>query len=182
MKELKPAIRFVIIFVVLYLVLNVLYGFWIRSYGNYPDPATKAVTHQTSAVLNLLGEQTTTMPRPATPSVSILKDNRSALNVYEGCNSINVMIVFVSFILAFGGAGRKMAWFIPLGIVLIYMVNLIRVIGLYYVAEHWHDYFYYIHKYAFTAFIYVFVLILWWWWIERISDLSLKALLKPGQE
>jgi hypothetical protein len=83
----------------------------------HPDPATEAVTHQTSAVLNLLGEQTTTMPKPATPSVSILIEMRSALNVYEGCNGINVMIVFVAFIFAFGGSGKKMTWFIPLGIV-----------------------------------------------------------------
>jgi hypothetical protein len=34
MKDLKPAIRFVIVFVALYLLLNVLYGFWIKSYGS----------------------------------------------------------------------------------------------------------------------------------------------------
>lgn len=181
MKELKPAIRFVIIFVVLYLVLNVLYGFWIKSYGNYPDPATEAVTHITSALLNLFGEQTTTMPKPATASVSILIGMRSALNVYEGCNGINVMIVFVAFILAFGGAVRKMAWFIPLGFAIICIFNLIRVLALYYVAQYWYEYFYYIHKYAFTAVIYVLVLVLWWWWIEKISDLSLRDLLKPDQ-
>jgi exosortase family protein XrtF len=182
MKDLKPAIRFVIVFVVLYLVLNVLYGFWIKSYGNYPDPATEAVTHHTSVALNFLGEQITTMPTPGTASVSILTGMRSALKVYEGCNSINVMIVFVSFIFAFGGAARKIAWFIPLGIVLIYIFNLIRLVGLYYVAEYWHEYFYYVHKYAFTAFIYLLVLILWWWWIEKASNLTLKDLLKPDQK
>lgn len=182
MKDLKPAIRFVSVFVVLYLVLNVLYGFWIESYGNYPDPATEAVTHQTSAILNLLGEQTTTLPTPGTASVSILVGMRSALMVYEGCNSINVMIVFVAFIFAFGGSARKMTWFVPVGLVVIYIVNLMRVFGLYYVAEQWQEYFYYIHKYAFTAFIYVFVLILWWWWIEKISGHSLRELLKSSQK
>lgn len=182
MSDLKPAIRFVAIFVVLYLVLNVVYGLWIRSYGNHPDPATKTVTHQSSAILNLLGEQTTTAPKPGTASVSILIGMRNALNVYEGCNGINVMIVFVAFIVAFGGAVRKMAWFIPMGLVLIHTFNLVRVVGLYYIAEYRHEYFYYTHKYAFTAFIYIFVLILWWWWIEKISDLSLKDLLKPDQE
>jgi exosortase family protein XrtF len=182
MKDLKPAIRFVIVFVVLYLALNVLYGFWIRSYGNYPDPVTEIVTNQTSTILNLLGEETTTTPKPGTASVTILVGMRSALNVYEGCNGINVMIVFVAFIFAFGGKVKSMAWFIPLGIVLIYVANLGRVTGLYFIAEYWKEYFYYVHKYAFTAFIYVFVLILWWWWIEKISDLSLRDLLKPDQK
>jgi exosortase family protein XrtF len=182
MKDLKPAIRFVIVFVVLYLVLNVLYGFWIRSYDNYADPATQLVTYQTSAILNLLGETTTTIPTPGTASVSILVGMHSVLSVYEGCNSINVMIVFVSFISAFGGKVKRMAWFIPLGLVLIYAANLARVTGLFFIAEYWQEYFYYVHKYAFTAFIYLIVFILWWWWIEKISSLSLRDLLKPDQK
>ncbi len=182
MKDLKPAIRFVTVFVVLYLALNILYGFWIRSYENYPDPATETVTRQTSAILNLLGEETTTLPTPGRASVSILTGMRSALSVFEGCNSINVMIVFVAFIFAFGGKVKSMAWFIPLGIVLIYAANLARVTGLYFIAEYWKEYFYYVHKYAFTAFIYLIVFILWWWWIEKISGLSLRGLLKPDQK
>jgi exosortase family protein XrtF len=181
-KDLKPALRFLTIFLVLYLGLNVLYGIWISSYGTEADPATWAVTRQTSAILNLLGEQTTTLSSPGKASVSILVGMRSALSVYEGCNGINVMIVFVAFIFAFGGAVWKMSWFVPLGIVMIYMVNLIRVLGLFYVAEHLQEYFYYIHKYAFTAFIYVFVLILWWWWVEKISSLSLRDLLKTDEK
>jgi exosortase family protein XrtF len=182
MKDLKPAIRFVLVFVVLYLVLNLLYGFWIRSYGNYADPATQRVTYQTSAILNFFGEQTTTIPTPGTASVTISVGMRSALSVYEGCNGINVMIVFIAFIVAFGGNVKSMGWFIPLGIVLIYVANLTRVTGLYFIAEYWEEYFYYVHKYAFTAFIYLIVFILWWWWIEKISSLSLRALLKSDQK
>jgi exosortase/archaeosortase family protein len=75
-----------------------------------------------------------------------------------------------------------MAWFIPLGLVLIYAANLARVTGLFFIAEYWQEYFYYVHKYAFTAFIYLIVFILWWWWIEKISSLSLRDLLKPDQK
>lgn len=178
MKELKPALRFLAVFVALYLVLNVLYGLWISSFEDCPDPATVIVTRQTSAIVNTLGEETTTFPKPGSASMSILKGMRSALNVYEGCNGINVMIVFVSFMFAFGGRLKSMAWFIPLGIVLIYATNLVRVTGLYFIAEYWKEYFYYVHKYAFTAFIYLIVLILWWLWIEKVSGLSIRNVLK----
>lgn len=181
MKEFKPALRFVIIFVTLYVVLNMLYGFWIESYGNYPDKATELVTRQTSAIVNACGEETTTLPTPGTASISILVGMRNALNVFEGCNGINVMIVFVSFIFAFGGKVKSMAWFIPLGIVLIYAANLVRVTALYYVAEYWEEYFYYMHKYAFTAFLYLIVFLLWWWWIEKVSGLSIRSALKSDK-
>lgn len=181
MKEFKPALRFLAVFVVLYLVLNILYGLWITSYGEYPDKATEYVTRQTSAILNVLGEETTTFPRPGSPSISILVDMRTALNVYEGCNGINVMIVFVAFIFAFGGKMKRIAWFIPVGILIIYISNLFRVTGLYFIAEYWNKYFYYIHKYVFTGFLYLIVFILWWVWIEKVSGLSIRSVLKSDK-
>lgn len=181
MKEFLPAFRFLGVFLGLYLGLNIMYGLWISSYGQQADLATVLITKQTSYILNLFGEETQTSPREGTPTVSIIKDGRVALGVFEGCNSINVMIVFVVFLFAFKGSWKKLAWFLPLGLVLIYIANLARVVLLYYVAEYWRQYFYYIHKYLFTAAIYLIVFILWWWWIEKVSRVSLKAMIKSRQ-
>jgi len=181
MKEFIPAFRFLTIFLGLYLGLNIIYGVWVSSFGQEADSATRVITKQTSHILNLFGEETHTQPRQGAPTVSILKDSRVALSVFEGCNSINVMIVFVSFLFAFRGNWKKLAWFLPVGLVLIYIANLLRIIALYYVAEYWRQYFYYIHKYIFTAVIYLLVFILWWWWIEKISGVSVKTIIKSQQ-
>lgn len=181
MKEFKPAFRFLAVFLGLYLGLNIVYGLWISSYETQPDPATRIITEQTSWWLNLFGEETQTQPNQAAPTVSIMKDSRVALSVFEGCNSINVMIVFVAFLFAFKGSWKNLAWFLPLGLVLIYLANIARVVLLYYVAEYWRQYFYYIHKYLFTAVIYMIVFILWWWWIEKVSGVSLKGVIKSRQ-
>ncbi len=181
MKEFIPAFRFLGVFLGLYIGLNVIYGVWISTYGKEADSATVLITKQTSYILNLFGEQTQTLPKAGTPTVSIIKDGRSALGVFEGCNSINVMIVFIAFLFAFKGSWKKLAWFLPLGLVLIYIANLARVVLLYYVAEYWRQYFYYIHKYLFTAAIYLIVFILWWCWIEKVSGVSLKGIIKSRQ-
>ncbi len=181
MKEFKPAFQFLAVFLGLYLGLNIIYGLWISSYENQSDPVTRIVTEQTSWLLNLFGESTQTQRSQVTPTVSIMKDSRVALGVFEGCNSINVMIVFVAFLFAFKGSWKSMAWFLPLGLVLIYLANLTRVVLLFYVAEYWRQYFYYIHKYLFTAAIYLIVFILWWWWIEKVSGVSLKGIIKKQQ-
>jgi exosortase family protein XrtF len=181
MKELKPAFRFLAIFVGLYLGLNILYGLWITSCDPEVDPATTVVTRQSSFLLNLLGEKTSTEPKESTPSIAILNPSGVAISVFEGCNGINVMIVFVSFLFAFGGQRKRMIWFLLLGIVIIYLANLIRVMTLYYVAEYWATYFYYAHKYVLTAFLYALVFVLWWFWIEKVSGISLRKVIASKQ-
>ncbi|MFZ2904640.1 MAG: exosortase family protein XrtF [Cyclobacteriaceae bacterium] len=175
MKELKPAIRFLLIFVGLYVGLNILYGLWIHSCGDQVDAVTSLVTRQSSFLLNVFGETTHTEPVASSPSISIVNPSGIVINVFEGCNGINVMIVFVSFLFAFGGEKRKMLWFLPLGIFMIYLANLIRVMALYYVAQNWASYFYYVHKYVLTAFLYALVFLLWWFWIEKMSGYSLRS-------
>lgn len=177
MKELIPAFRFLGIFVGLYLGLNILYGVWISSYDGEVDSATETVTKQTSLLLNFFGEDTITKPKSFTPAISILNDSGVALSVFEGCNGINIMIVFASFLFAFGGKLKNMAWFLPCGLILIYLANLARVMILYFVAEYWKEYFYYVHKYVLTAFLYLIVFVLWWWWIEKMSGISLKKVM-----
>ena len=176
MKELKPAIRFLATFVGIYFVLNIVYGFWISSYDQQVDTLTTIVTRQSSSLLNFFGEETHTSPKALAPAISILNSSGVAVSVFEGCNSVNVMIVFVAFLFAFGGERKKIAWFLPTGLVIIYVANLLRVMTLYYVAEYWHQYFYYMHKYILTALLYALVFILWWWWIEKVSGVSLKNL------
>lgn len=176
-EGLKPAFRFLAIFVSLYLGMNIVYGLWISSYDRTVDPLTEIVTNQSSSLLNFFGEETQTKPKASTPSVSILNSSGVAISVFEGCNGINVMIVFVSFLFAFGGQRKKIAWFLPAGLFLIYIANLGRVMILYFVAEYWQEYFYYVHKYVLTALLYLIVFVLWWVWIEKVSNISLKKVM-----
>ncbi|HEU5290304.1 MAG TPA: exosortase family protein XrtF [Cyclobacteriaceae bacterium] len=174
MRELIPAFRFLAIFVGLYFGLNLLYGLWIYSYGTQVDAATSAVTRQSSVLLNLFGEKTSIALKLSSPSISILNPSGVVVNVFEGCNGLNVMIVFVAFLFAFSEQKKKITWFLPLGLLIIYIANIGRVMALYYVAEYWKAYFYYVHKYVLTAFLYALVFVLWWFWIEKISGISLR--------
>jgi exosortase family protein XrtF len=165
-KEFKPAFRFLFIFLGLYLAGNVVYGLWIASYEGLPDPATWEVTRQTAKVLNGLGYATTAAKNTQGPTAFLSDDVKIILTTYEGCNGINVMIVFVSFLAAFGGSRKKLIWFLPVGIVLIHLSNLGRIVLLYFVSVGFPRYFYYVHKYIFTAAIYGVVFVLWILWVK----------------
>lgn len=171
LREFGPALRFLGVFLGIYVVGNVVYGLWIESYGPAPDHATRWVTEQTSRLLNLFGLDTHTSVNPEGPTVFLNKVTDNVLSIYEGCNGINVMIVFLSFLVAYGGPAKALGWFAAAGLAAIHVFNLFRIGLLYAVAEWLPDYFYSFHKYLFTAILYIMVFVLWGIWIFRINAL-----------
>lgn len=173
---MKPAIKFLVIFLGTYFVLSLVYGIWIESLGSRPDIATQWVSEQTAGLLKGMGYEVQSSPNPNGPTVRITNKEKVILNVFEGCNGLNVWIVFLAFILAFGGPAKRMAWFVPSGFLLIHLCNIGRILVLFFLSYNNSTYFYYFHKYVFTALIYLVVFLLWWLWIILNHDESNKKL------
>lgn len=165
--DVKPAVRFLGIFLGCYLGLSILYGLWIESLGSLPDGMTREVSREVAGILKGLGYDAETRPNPLGPTVFLYLGEEKIINVFEGCNGLNVMIVFLSFVFAFGGSARNIAWFIPAGFLAIHVTNLARVLWLFWLAAVDAKLFYYFHKYLFTAVIYLIVFALWWFWVTR---------------
>ncbi len=164
----KPALTFLLVFVGCYFVGNVLYGLYVEFYYPLPDPATVWVTDQTTAILSLFGDNVIDRPGVNEPTMLVVQnmDHRIILRVFEGCNGINVMIVFISFVAAFGGSIKRIMFFMPLGLLVIHASNLLRILLLYFTAVNRPMLFYYFHKYFFTAALYVIVFGLWGIWMK----------------
>ena len=79
------------------------------------------------------------------------------------------MIIFVAFLFAFGPVNKSLFWFIPLGLLVIHLVNLSRITLLFWVSIYMTDYMYFMHKYFFTAILYVVVFVLWVYWVRKFS-------------
>ena len=165
-KQFKPALGFLGVFLAVYLVGNTLYGVWIQHLNPAADPITQVVSRHSASLISFLIEPVEAVVNTNGPTVFLQQAGDTQLNVYEGCNGVNVTIVFFAFVLAFGGSFARALWFVPLGLVLIHAANLARVILLYWVVTSFPNYFYYVHKYLFTASLYVGVLVLWWWWVQ----------------
>ena len=171
-REFKPALRFLLVFIGVYIAGNVVYGLYVEWYRPQPDPLTKWVTSQSALLLTAFSEPVKASVSEKGPFVLLTKNDRTVLSVFEGCNGLNVMIVFASFVVAFGGKTRSIFLFILSGVVLLHLANLIRLILLYQTAVNKPAWFYYFHKYLFTAILYVVVFGLWYFWIERIRRTS----------
>jgi exosortase family protein XrtF len=164
-KDFKPTIFFIAKFLGAYLIGNILYGAFITVYHPLPDPVTIFVTKQTTAIINLIDPPVVCCPLVNSPAVVIKRDN-PVVSVFEGCNGLNVMIVFLAFTIAIGDFNKKMWWFLPGGILLIHVVNLFRIGLLFFISLHYPDHLYFFHKYLLTALVYGVIFILWFIWLS----------------
>lgn len=167
LTEFAPTFKFLGKFLFLYLLGNLCYGLFIESYGERPDPITFQVTQQAASILNYGGNDIEISENASAPTILLHSAGLTVLSVFEGCNGVNVMIVFVSFVFAFGPSSKRMLWFIPFGLVVIHLFNLGRIGLLYHVSKYQPDTFYFFHKYLFTSILYLAVIALWFLWVKK---------------
>jgi exosortase family protein XrtF len=171
-REFLPTIIFLAKFLGIYLVASLLYGAFVTSFEPGPDPATRAVAQQTSTALVVCGWEASAHDNARKPTSEVAYRKRDILSIYEGCNGINVMVIFVAFLLAFGPMNRKLLWYIPLGLIAIHVSNLLRITILFWVSLYEPDFMYFLHKYFFTAALYVVTFILWVIWVRMYMRTS----------
>ena len=164
-------------FLLVYIVLTVGYKFYLQfSDGSlyYPDYLTHLVAKQSEAVLDSLGYNAEVLPHPTEPSMKLVVNGKYLARVIEGCNAVSVIVLFLSFIVAFSGKPKATFFYILSGSVLIYAVNLIRIVlltmGLYHYPQHEEI----LHSVVFPAIIYGMVFLLWIIWVNRFSKLKQK--------
>jgi exosortase family protein XrtF len=164
-QQFRPTIIFLLGFLGSYLVLNLVYGMYVTKYYPAVDPATEWVTAQTSSLLDKFGWANAYRNHPTKPTTYITYQGNGIISIYEGCNGLNVVIVFFAFLAGFGPYSKKLFWFVPLGLGLIHLGNLTRLLLLFWVSLELPSYLYFTHKYLFTAFLYGWVMLLWGGWL-----------------
>lgn len=135
---------------------------------------TNLVAKQSEALLNTFGYQTRVIPHPNEPSMKLIVNETYLARIIEGCNSISVIILFFSFIIAFSGKLKTTLFYILSGSVLIYVVNLLRIVFLSLGLYHYPEKSEVLHNVIFPAIIYGMVFLLWIFWVNRFSKLNKK--------
>lgn len=169
-RENRNALRFLLVFAGLYLVLNTAYGFYIQSYYPSSDPFTQNVTAQVVWFVSLFDPSVTWHASVLNNNIAVSNTISTVIYVFEGCNGLNVIIVYVSFLLAFKGSLKKTLVFTGGGIVAIHLLNLLRIGLLYFVAIYFQSQLYFVHKYLFTGIIYALVFVLWYFWVKSVKN------------
>ena len=172
LKKYKLVIRFIITFLSVYSILTVGYYFYLDlSDGTkyFPDYATHLVANQTENLLDGLGYDSEVLPHENEPSMKVIINGKFVARVIGGCNAISIIILFLSFVIAFADKFKSTFLYCLAGSINIYAFNLIRIAvlsaGLYHYP--WRKEI--LHTVIFPMAIYGIVFILWMIWVNRFS-------------
>lgn len=166
LKDFKPVLSILLRFIIIYLVLLFAYQFYLNSFKETGlDPFSRMVAEQVRLLQNALGYPTMLYDDVKGEQVWFHVKGNYVTRMVEGCNAVSVMILFVSFIFAFY-KGIKTFIFIIIGLLILYVMNVLRITGLNIVVSDYPNYSKMTHDYIFPAVIYGTVVLLWLVWIK----------------
>lgn len=174
MKKNRAVIVFLLRFFVSYFMLSGFYQLYLSSKQQKGEiyscaPITKLVADQTVTTANLLGYEFSSEQHPSELSIKLFTENKYRARVVEGCNSLSIIILFWAFIIAFKGSFKNTLLFGIFGTLLIYFLNIIRIIFITLALDSYPQHSHFLHQIIFPSIIYGFTFILWVVWVRYFA-------------
>ncbi|HEX8428443.1 exosortase X [Hymenobacter sp.] len=158
--------RFLVLAVVLYLIWFFTYEYWVLPDGRLNSFLSQNIAAASVGLLRILGFPASLDPERST---LVMMGKQQAVYVGDYCNGLVLYVLFMGFVLAYPGPVRHKLWFIPVGILSIYALNVIRVAAL--AINHLYSYktVDFNHHYTFTFVVYGCIFLLWMLWARRLA-------------
>ncbi len=142
--------------------------------NQFPD---KQLTYTTAACVGFLYEkiwQKDIEPQflPITSDgmtrTSVIVNGRPVINVADGCNALELYIVYIGFVLCLQSKIKDKLRYITIGLVSIFFLNILRCLALLWLKDINNDFFYFAHHYLFYMVVYSFIFFLWFLYVKNI--------------
>lgn len=171
--QYQPFLLFLGKFFLAYLMLTVIYQFYLSSINDSIDAITENVAKLTETTANFFGVKIATVKDYM--QYNIIYKGKVTARIIEGCNAISIIILFISFVIAFSGKLKQTVLFVLGGSLFIYVLNIMRIVVLsvlmyYYPAQE-----HILHGVIFPLIIYGAVFILWVIWVNKFSKYATKT-------
>jgi exosortase/archaeosortase family protein len=99
---------------------------------------------------------------------SFIQDNgRMILSIYDVCNGLDIIVIYLAFIILLPSTFRRKLIFSVAGIAVIVLSNIIRCVSLYWIYVHYHSSFDFNHHYVFTILMYLVIFGGWLLFIKK---------------
>lgn len=174
MRSNKLIVIFLLKFFGTYALLFILYSYYLNATQSKEDvfacaPITNLVAEQTASLLNLFGYDAEIEQHSDELSMKFFVDGNYVARVNEGCNAISIIILFISFIVAFSGKFITTALYILFGSFIIYVVNIFRIAFISVAMYKFPEYRDVLHDIVFPTIIYGITFLLWFVWVRIFS-------------
>lgn len=126
------------------------------------EPFTGAIARAGGATLNLLGQGTTM-------NGTIIRSGRFAVNIRNGCNGVEAMLIYFAAVLAFPATWKSRLMGVGLGFIAIQLVNLVRVVALFLTGVYLPKLFDSSHTVIWQTVVILSGVLLWILWANRFA-------------
>lgn len=99
-------------------------------------------------------------------------DSGNGSRIVWSCTPVKQSFIWLCLIVAARGKWLRKLWFIPLGWVLIYGINILRIAAISLIIEHHPELFEVMHTYVFKYAFYGIMFLMWLVWTNRLSGIS----------
>jgi exosortase family protein XrtF len=170
----NPLFKFLFIAGFLLLSWNFLYDLYLKPNTQIDRYVIDNLISVSGFVLTSVGYELMPTPPAAQQIRTIGIDGSSGVWIGDPCNGIILFALFLVFMIAYPGPWKKKLWYIPLGLVIIHLVNIIRIIALTIIVTIDINWLEFNHNYTFYIFVYGAVFALWYYWAFKLSGTNLK--------
>ena len=141
-------------------------GFTLLSLNQVNDrvvePFTAGVARASGVALALLGQDVEMRE-------TFITSPRFSVNIRNGCNGVETMIIFLAAVLAFPASWKARGIGLALGLIAIQLVNLIRVVALFLTGAYFPRFFDSSHTVVWQSVVILFGVFLWIFWAHRFA-------------
>jgi len=157
----KPEARFLILFLT---ILGVSFTVVALKQVNdaFVTPYTAVIAQMSGFILRVFGEK-------ASVAGCVVSSPRFAVTIYNGCNGLITSLIFISGVLAFPAKLSAKLIGVIGGLVTIQLINLVRIVSLYYIGvflpQHFND----AHIFVWQSLVILAGISLWILWAHKFA-------------
>lgn len=101
-----------------------------------------------------------------------LNGSSQAVEIVYDCLGVNLFFVFLIFLIAYPGKLNTKAWFIPMGLLIIFLLNSLRMAALTVVVDCCYHRMDLLHHFVFQGIIYLAIFGMWVWFSNLKQEKS----------
>ncbi|KAF2507866.1 exosortase family protein XrtF [Flavobacterium zhairuonense] len=170
LAQFKPFLIFIGTFFSAYILLTIVYKFYLNSFDPIDiDGISRIVGKNVEQLMSFFNCDINIVKSLSQPSLEVWYNNKYTIRIVEGCNAVSVIILFISFIIAFSGKLKTTLLFILFGALFIYVLNIFRIMFLTILLFRYPENEHFLHGVLFPLIIYGLVFLLWVIWVNKFS-------------
>jgi len=132
------------------------------------EPFTAGIARVSGAVLSALGQGTTM-------EGTVIRNPKFAVNIQNGCNGVEAMIIYFAAVLAFPAPWRSRLLGLVFGFAAIQLVNLVRVVALFLTGVYFPSFFDSSHTVVWQTIVILAGVLFWILWANRLAPARAAA-------